>query len=103
MTFKEYIVIFILWIFFFIVYCIFFWNDVSIHALLTISFVAMSVIKSIYDVVNRTGYQKMYVYSEETNQNLRYFATFIVISIAVFYHYILFCYMLHYCAQTSSQ
>jgi len=99
MTYLEYIIIFILWILFFVVYSIFLWSDISVHHLLIISFVAMAVIKSIYDVINRTGNQKMYVYSDATNQKLRYLGVFVSVGVAIFYHYALFCVMLNYCAK----
>jgi len=98
MTFREYIIVFILWIFFFILYSIFLWNDISVHHLLIISFVAMAVVKSIYDVINKTGNEKMYVYSDKTNQRLRYLSASISIGVTIFYHYALFCKMLDYCA-----
>lgn len=97
MTFREYIFDFLMWILFFIVYSMFLWNDISVHHLLIISFVVTSVIKSIYDVVNKTGNQKMYVYSEGTNQRLRYLSVFVSVGVAIFYHYALFCRMLNYC------
>lgn len=99
MTLREYIFDILMWILFFIVYSIFLWNDISVHHLLVISFVLTSVIKSIYDVINKTGNQKMYAYSEETNQKLRYLVVFVTVGVAIFYHYILFCFTLNYCAQ----
>ena len=98
MTLKEYMFDFSMWILFFVLYSLFLWNTIGIHHLLIISFVTTSVIKSIYDIINKTGNQKMYIYSEETNQKLRYLAFSITTIVAIFYHYALFCKMLNYCA-----
>ena len=71
--------------------------EINIHEGLIISFVSMAVLKSLYDIKNRTGNQKMYVYSEHTNQKLRYLALTVVTIVAVAYHYLLFCNTLKYC------
>ena len=97
MTLKEHIFIIIIWILFFILYFIILGVEINIHEGLIISFVSMGVLKSLYDIKNRTGNQKMYVYSEQTNQKLRYLVLIVSIIVAVVYHYFLFCNTLKYC------
>jgi len=48
------------------------------------------VLKAIYDIVFRTGNKQMYIYSEKTNQKLRYLAFFIIFCFTtyLFYGYI---------------
>jgi len=97
MTLKEHMFIIIVWILFFIVYFTILGAEISIHEGLIISFVSMVFFKSLYDIKNRTGNQKMYVYNEQTNQKLRYLVFTVVTIVAVVYHYLLFCNTLKYC------
>ena len=99
MTLKEYIIILKLWGLFFIIYSLFLWDFFNIHSLLIISFVLTSFVKSIYDIKYRTGYQKIYIYSKETNQKLRYLTLCIATLVTILYHYVLFCRILDYCAK----
>ena len=97
MTVKEHIFIITVWILLFIVYFTIFSAEINIHENLIISFVSMAVLKSLYDIKNRTGSQKTYVYSEQTNQKLRYLAFTVVTIVATVYHYLFFCNTLKYC------
>jgi hypothetical protein len=55
-------------------------------------------IKSIYDIKNETGYEKMYVYTKETNQKLRYLVFFVLTFFMITGHKFLLCNQLQLCS-----
>ncbi|PHR56139.1 MAG: hypothetical protein COA44_08570 [Arcobacter sp.] len=91
MTLKEYIFIFISWAVLLVFYSMFLWDISGLHELFIISFVSTVVLKSIYDVVYKTGAKNMYIYDDRKNQNLRYLVVIISTFVTIFYHYIYFC------------
>lgn len=93
---NENILVIVIWIIFFILYILLL-GDNSLHKLLGISFISMAVVKSIYDIKNKTGNKKMYVYSEATNQKLRYVAFIVIFIVWVIAHYFLLCTKLNFC------
>ena len=90
MTKNEYKFIGIVWIILFLIYYVGFYKTISFHESLIIGFVSMTVLKSVYDILYKTGYTSMYVYSEETNQRLRFLVLLIPTMVTIFYHYMLF-------------
>lgn len=95
---KEIFIILITWIILFLIYYFILLSRlISIHEGFIISFVGSALLKSLYDIKNRTGNTKMYVYSEVTNQKLRYLVLFVSFIIFLLYHYALFCIKLQYC------
>ncbi len=89
---KEYVFIFIVWIILFVIYYYLLMkiHEITIHEGLIISFVTMTVIKSLYDIIFRTGSKNMYVYSDRVNQILRFVTMIILLLVASFYHYSLY-------------
>jgi len=53
--------------------------------------------KCIYDIVNKTGYEKFYVYSEKTNQLLRYQVLIVTSIFAGLIIYGVLCEKMQYC------
>jgi len=87
---REYFFIFIIWVLLFAVYYfVIFTNLIGIHEALIISFVLTSFFKSIYDIKYKTGNQSMYIYSDKTNQKLRYLVFSVTLLFVLVYHSIL--------------
>jgi hypothetical protein len=95
---KENIFLFFTWFVLYLIYYFLLCKMVSIQNLLIVSFVSMIFFKSIYDVINKTGYKKMYSFNDENlNQYLRYIVAIISLFIAIFYNYALLCKFLKLC------
>ena len=91
LTKNEHIFIILTWSICFVIYYFFLLKDkINIHEGLIISFMIMGILKSIYDIKYKTGNQKMYIYSEKTNQILRYLVLIVLLIFTFFYHFILF-------------
>jgi len=85
---ENYIIIG-LWFFFFCLYYFIFKNENTIYKILVISFMMMSVFKSLYDIKYKTGYKDMYCYSEKTNQILRFFVFLVALIFATIGNFML--------------
>jgi hypothetical protein len=90
LTIKEYIVLIVSYIIVFVTIW-FLFKEFSIKAnlshIVVLSLLPTYTIKGLYDIINRTGYKKMYCFSEETNQKLRYLAFFVELGFAIFIFY----------------
>lgn len=97
LTKNENIFIILIWLILFGLYYSSLNDNLNVHESLVISFISMATIKSLYDIKNRTGNKRMYVYSESTNQKLRYLAFVVILGVCILAHYFMFCSKLQFC------
>jgi hypothetical protein len=69
----------------------------NIQESLLLSFISSSLVESIVQIKNNTGNKRMYVYSESTNQKLRYLAFVVIFIVWIIAHYFLLCNKLNFC------
>ena len=78
MTNKENKFLYIAFAISFGAYALLLWNYSTIFEIFMSSLITTYFVKSIYDIKNKTGYDKMYCYSDITNQRLRYLTSFVI-------------------------
>ena len=90
---KEYIFMLVALIFSFLgisFFCKIYTMKPALKEKLIVSYFVMILLKTIYDIIYKTGYKKIYKYSDSTNQKLRYlsFSMALMIVSFVFYFFI---------------
>lgn len=83
LTKKENIFIIIILCGLFSLYYFLLIDKIGFFNIVLLTFISGTVIKSIYDIINKTGFQDIYIYDEKKNQLMRYGT--LLINLLLFY------------------
>lgn len=97
LTSNEYVFVFKTLLVVFLTYTLSLYKYIDFFYIILLSFSTEGVMKSIYDLRHKTGSQSIYIYSEKSNQLLRYLTLLISLFILSLVIYVIFCNKLLLC------